>query len=223
MKDEQKVKKYFEDGAENFDDIYNWMSGNQKGPLKRTVNQLFRKGMMERYILTLKECTPNITILDVGCGSGRISLALAERGLIVTGIDYSSEMINLANIYLKNFEDKFNTKLKVKFSYGDFMENFSSKELFDITLAIGVFDYIKNPIPFLEKMKNLARKEIIASYPAKNTFQMPIRKLWLWSKKCPVYFYTEKKIAAIYKSIQIKNFKIKKIAAGYFVKGYISK
>lgn len=35
-------------------------------------------------------------ILDIGCGIGRWSLKLAERGAMVTGVDLSQEMINIA-------------------------------------------------------------------------------------------------------------------------------
>jgi len=97
------------------------------------------------------------------------------------------------------------------------MRDFDSNELFDITLALGVFDYIKNPIPFLEKMKNVTKEKIIASYPAKFAFQMPIRKVWLWTRNCPVYFYTKSKLKAMYISIGIINYKIVKLSAGYLV------
>jgi len=44
-------------------------------------------------ILSLK---PEHKILDLCCGTGRYSLALAQRGYQVTGIDLSSRLINLA-------------------------------------------------------------------------------------------------------------------------------
>lgn len=39
---------------------------------------------------------PGARLLDAGCGSGHFALALAERGVRVTGVDFSSEMIRLA-------------------------------------------------------------------------------------------------------------------------------
>jgi trans-aconitate methyltransferase len=36
------------------------------------------------------------TIVDIGCGTGRHSLALAEAGFAVTGIDASGEMVAVA-------------------------------------------------------------------------------------------------------------------------------
>lgn len=218
MKNDKDVKKYFEDTAEDFDEIYD----NKGDTVKRFINKVFRKGIRERFILALQECeSGNKAILDIGCGSGRISLPLAENGAKVTGIDYSSQMIELANKYLINYEANTNTKLNAEFICCDFMGDFNSNELFDITLALGVFDYIKYPIPFLEKMKNLTTEKIIASYPAKFTFQTPIRKVWLYTKNCPVYFYTERKLASMYNSIGITNYEIIKASAGYLVKALI--
>jgi SAM-dependent methyltransferase len=42
---------------------------------------------------TLLRLKPSSRVLDAPCGFGRLSLALAERGAIVTGVDLSKEMI----------------------------------------------------------------------------------------------------------------------------------
>lgn len=38
-----------------------------------------------------------LSVLDIGCGTGRHSIALAKEGFKVTGVDYSKELINVAN------------------------------------------------------------------------------------------------------------------------------
>jgi len=219
---EKKVKQYFEVGAKDFDDIYNWMSGTQDKSLKKLINKFFRKGMVERFKLALEECESNKTVLDVGCGSGRISIALAELGAHITGIDYSLPMIELAKEYLQKYEKENNKKLNIKYIHSDFINNYYSGEKFDVSLALGVTDYLRDPIPLLLKMKDLTKEKLIVSYPAKFTFQIPLRKIWLWTKKCPVYFYTKKRIKAIYNSINLTHYEIIDVAAGYFVKAYIN-
>ncbi len=216
MENNEAVKKYwnFEGTAEEFDEIYD----NRGGIFKRFINKIFRKGMAERVAMTLKECDGrDKTVLDIGCGSGRIALLLAEKGMKVTGIDYSSKMIELADEYLRKYKASAKTELNVEFMRRDFMRDFDSNELFDITLALGVFDYIENLMPFLEKMKNLTKEKMIASYPAMFTFQMPIRKVWLRTRNCPVYFYTKSKLKMMYASMGITDYKIRKTAAGYLV------
>lgn len=41
------------------------------------------------------------SILEVGCGTGRVAIALAERGNVVTGVDLSQEMLDVFKNKLK--------------------------------------------------------------------------------------------------------------------------
>lgn len=47
------------------------------------------------FYLNLAGAAPK-TILDVGCGTGRLACSLAERGHAVTGVDLSSTMLDVA-------------------------------------------------------------------------------------------------------------------------------
>ena len=42
-------------------------------------------------------------VLDLGCGTGRMTLELAKRGYDMTGVDYSVEMLDIAR---ENAEDE---------------------------------------------------------------------------------------------------------------------
>lgn len=48
------------------------------------------------FILRSMKLKPNSSILDVACGHGRHSIALAQRGFAVTGIDLSPELLAVA-------------------------------------------------------------------------------------------------------------------------------
>jgi len=211
---EEQVKTYFKVKAKEFDEIYD-DSGTY---FKSIINRVFRKGMKERFIRTLKEFgSENKTVLDIGCGGGRVSVLLAKNNLDVTAIDYSSEMIDLAHEYNKTHG---NNKLKLKFKQEDFLIDTPEEKSFDFTLALGIFDYLKEPLPFLKKMKNVTKEKMVVAFPAKFTPQMPLRKIWLMKRKCPVYFYTKKQIEKLYRAEGIEKFKITKIPAAYFVVAY---
>lgn len=196
------ILRYFDRIAKDFDNIYS----NRGNLVGKFINKAFRQGMYERAVITVQECgnVGNKSILDIGCGSGRIALPLAKKGAKVTGIDYSPRMIEMANAYLK----ELNATVNAEFLCTDFMEDFPDNQSFDITLALGVLDYIKSPLPFLNKMKSLTEEKMVVSYPAMLTLQMPIRKVWLWTRGCPVYFYSKKRLTKIYKRLGINSYQI---------------
>jgi 2-polyprenyl-3-methyl-5-hydroxy-6-metoxy-1,4-benzoquinol methylase len=200
-----KVKNHFHKTAQEFDDIYD----DKGGILDRIATRVFRKAMFDRVNLAVQGCgdVSQRTILDIGCGSGRVSLALAEKGARVIGIDYAQNMIDLANKYT----DESKLKGKVEFYCSDFMTDFKCNEPFDITIALGVFDYIKDPGPFLDKMREVTREKMIISYPYRFNLKMPLRKLWLLSRGCPVYFYTESKLSEMYERSGITQYDIVKL------------
>lgn len=215
MNEEIKVKDYFTRTAQEFDNIYE----NKGGIITQLANLLFRKGMRERFELALQLCgTGDISVLDIGCGAGRFTIPLAERGMRVTGIDYSPEMIRLADSYVKATVEKIGKTLKIEHLCGDFLQDFSLDKRFDVTLAMGVFDYLRDPLPFIKKMKSITRGRMIGSFPSKYTPQMPVRKIWLATKRCPVYFYTREQIIGLCASAGISAYEIISFTAGYLVK-----
>ncbi len=214
MKEEHKVKEYFTKSAKEFDDIYD----NRGSVMTRFANTFFRKGMRRRFEMTLELCgSGGKSILDIGCGAGRFTIPLAERGMNVVGIDYSPEMIRLAEQYVKVRNESAGKALRVQHLCCDFISDFHPEKKFDVSLAIGVLDYIGDPLPFMRKMKEVTRGLMITAFPA-YTPQMPIRKLWLATKDCPVYFYTKKRIKQLYDAAGITDYEIISIPAAYLVK-----
>src|SRR5207247_8597292 len=65
---------------------------------------------------------------------------------------------------------------------------------FDYVLAVGFFDYVEDPLPFLAKSRELTRAKFIATFPRLFTWRAPTRKLRLALRKCPVFFYTRRRV-----------------------------
>jgi len=211
-----EARRYFEgEAADDFDAIYD----NEGGTLTRFINRVFRKGMRERVELTLLECERTRgTVLDVGCGSGRVSIMMAKRGMRVIGIDYSQRMIELARGYLDEERKRSGVDLDVEFITADFMESYDPESKFEMTVALGVFDYVPDPGPFLEKMASITDGKMISAFPDRFAFQMPLRKLWLQKRGCPVFFYSEKDVRKLHEELGFDNYDITRVSAGFLVK-----
>jgi 2-polyprenyl-3-methyl-5-hydroxy-6-metoxy-1,4-benzoquinol methylase len=211
MQNEKKVKTYFRKQAVRFDTIYE----DRKSLLQKLVDNLFRQVVKDRFNLTFQEIRElkGKSVLDVGCGSGRYALEFARRGADkIVGIDYAQEMIELAKGYAENMKEK----AKCRFVCGHFTDH-DFVEQFDYTVAMGLFDYLKNPSAYLTKMKSLTRSKIIASFPKKWTLRSLIRKIRLFLAGCPVYFYSKREVERLLKENQISEYKIFDLSRDFII------
>lgn len=71
---------------------------------------MITRGRIKEVYLKIAEivAAPGRRILDLGCGTGNVSLACAERGARVVGIDINAEMLEVARKKAKaaGFEDR---------------------------------------------------------------------------------------------------------------------
>ncbi len=185
-----RVQAYFERMPLAFDRIYQHDRGRLLGLLERWRH----RSMFERFRLTLEACgdVRGKRILDIGCGSGRYAVELARRGAEVVGVDFSAPMVGLAS----RTAGGAGVAVRCRFLVGDIL-SLPLQEPFDISLAIGVFDYTSQPGPILEKMRRLSRLRFLASFPVRHHALTWLRKLRLFLAGCPVYFYTESDVRAL--------------------------
>jgi|YelNatPaOPRAMG01_1025707.scaffolds.fasta_scaffold03271_2 2-polyprenyl-3-methyl-5-hydroxy-6-metoxy-1,4-benzoquinol methylase len=209
---EDKIKKYFSEKAFSFDAIYS----QNTSPLRLYLNRLLRWDMIERMKMAYNRLSKeNInTILDIGCGSGRLALELAKIGKKVLGIDFSSKMIEMAN----DFKEKTKRE-NVEFLCLDILDYKPDKE-FDASLALGFFDYTKDPLMYLKKISSLTKYLLIATFPRKGTLRAFIRKMRLSILGCPVYFYTAKEINSLLDKAGFKIEELIIIGQLYFVEAH---
>lgn len=139
------------------------------------VNTTLRKAVFERYAITF-ERAGDVTgkdVLDVGCGSGVYSVDFAGRGARrVVGVDFSENMLALA----RREAEQHGIADRCEFVQADFLE-LDPHETFDISIAMGVFDYVPDQVPFLRKMAALTTGKVIVAFPSLSLIREPARRL----------------------------------------------
>jgi 2-polyprenyl-3-methyl-5-hydroxy-6-metoxy-1,4-benzoquinol methylase len=215
MKESNSQSDFWDKYSKDFHAIYT----HDKSGFQNLIDRVFRWDMYERYKFTIKQSQPisGKTVFDVGCGSGIYSMAFARLGAKkVTGIDYSKKMIELASKQLNKEKLQGNCEFQVS----DIM-NYETDLKFDISIAMGLFDYIKDPKPVLIKIRELTREKIIISFPRVNTLRAPVRKIRLMMKNLDVYFYSKSQLISLFDFMNIDDYNIEKIGKLYCVVLYL--
>ena len=195
-----QVARFWNNIADDFDAIYS----GKKGPLARKLDQWLRKDMRQRFDWVMERSgdVNGKTICDVGCGSGRFVTELAQRGARqVTGVDVAPEMLKLA----RNLVQQDGVAARCDFVLADVL-NWKAEGKFDITLAIGLWDYIMEPPERLRMIRQFTTGMFLSAWPRFWTWRMPVRKVRLqYVQGCPVYFFRKPQV---YKLLEDAGFQV---------------
>lgn len=179
-----QVKRFWNDVAHQFDAIYT----GKKSPVARALDQWLRKDIYQRFDWVMQQASDvrGKTICDVGCGSGRFVAALAKRGAAhVTGVDIAPEMLKLAETLTK----AEGVADRCTFVNSDVID-WKSPDTYDLTIAIGFWDYIQDPSARLQVIRSITKGRFLSAWPRSGTIRAPIRKVRLTALGCPVYFFS---------------------------------
>lgn len=91
---------------------------------------------------------PELSVLDVGCGSGAITRGIAKYAGRVVGIDRSEELIQLANAH--------NTADNLSFIVGDIM-TYAPAEQFDIITTARTLQWMAKPEDVIRQLITLLK------------------------------------------------------------------
>ena len=184
-------RSYWNREADVFQRIYT----HEKSAAANFLDRVFRKDMYERYLFTLEHCEPvkGRTFLDVGCGNGLYSLELARRGAAhVTGLDIAEVMVGLC----KQGAAREGLDDRCTFEHTDLLA-YDPPGSFDVSFGIGLFDYIRDPVPVLTRMRQVTTDRSIMAFPRLWTWRAPVRKARLAVRGCDVFFYRRSEIQAM--------------------------
>jgi SAM-dependent methyltransferase len=189
-----QVARFWNDVAHEFDSIYT----GRKSALARALDRWLRRDMYERFawVMDRADDVRGATICDIGCGSGRFVKELAQRGAArVVGVDVAPEMLRIA----RTLTADAGVADRCEFHEADVL-NWKTDDRFDLTIAIGFWDYIADPRSRLEVIRGITRERFLSAWPRLWTWRMPIRKVRLKVSGCPVYFYRKPQVHALLES-----------------------
>lgn len=210
MRPDDRVERYFERTAAEFDALYDEDRG-----LRSWWNRLLRRALFERVRLTLEEMRElrDFTVLDVGCGSGRNCALFLEAGARrVVGIDLSQKMVELSAERAR----RQGLEGKAAFLRADLM-SYAPAERFDVVVALGVFDYLADARAHLQRMAELSSAKVVASFPGVSLVRAPLRKLRYALKDCPVFFYTRRELETLAREAGLTDYRLLPCAGSGYV------
>ena len=106
---------------------------------------------------------PDLSVLDVGCGTGRFSFTIADKSKSVLGIDLSKRNIEKAKSNLAKYPNE-----KISFAHSTISDLISQNLHFDFAVMTYVIHEVNEEerIKLLKDISNVADKIIIGDYLA---------------------------------------------------------
>lgn len=139
-----EIGRYFDRTA-----LEAWRDLTSEAPLGRirTSVRAGRDAMRSALLSRLPPKLDGVRVLDAGCGTGALAVALARRGADVTAVDLSDNLIELARQRLPDDVDP----RRLRFSAGDMIDS-----------GLGTFDYVVA----MDSLIHYPRTEVAAALAA---------------------------------------------------------
>ena len=125
------------------------------GPIGRLIAET-----QEQVITAFLDPLAGRTVLDVGTGTGRGAIALARRGAIVTGVDASAEMLDVAR------RRAAESGVEVTFSREDAHRLPFDERAFDAVICLRVLMHTPDWRRSLSELCRVANSRVVFDYPA---------------------------------------------------------
>jgi 2-polyprenyl-3-methyl-5-hydroxy-6-metoxy-1,4-benzoquinol methylase len=137
-------------------------------------------------ILKGKAITRTTSLLDMGCGGGHVSIAMARKGYRVDAIDRSASMLKTARLNAKSLPRKVSDRLSFYQCGFDQLAQTVEGKKYDVIIALGFIGYLNSDenlfdafAPLLKKSGLLivsCRNRLFNMFPGSKYMREEIRK-----------------------------------------------
>ena len=221
-KQKSESAKYWEEHLLSWEASAYYKEGQQNANWWDRLSTIFRgDAMYVRMNAALGLVMPHIngmSVLDVGCASGRFSFSMVQAGASkVYGIDISNEAIEIA----QRHSVELALQDKLDFSVADVAQPKSPLPRVDLVTALGVIEYF-NADDMSSFLSNLQTKYILLDFPdlgRKKEFPTWIlRQVYIRVNRLPgVYLYSLDEFKKIAEPFGFMNLRVVKRNNFYYV------
>ncbi len=208
----KSAEAFFHGYAHDFNAIYD--DERKQNAVTALLNRTFRKSMLLRYKESLLRCSPieGKTVLDIGSGPGHYTVALAEKGAAkVVSMDPADGMLEIAKMRAQ----QANVVERCEF-VKCMLQDYRPQEKFTYSIAMGVMDYILNPLPFLEHVFSITSDKAMFSFPSADGL-LAIYRRQRYKTKTPLKLYERYEIEALLDHLKPRRYDIQPIERDFFV------
>ena len=187
------AKRYFGSFA---DDYHEAFQGAGQSFLHRTINRMFRRRTFERRTEDVEAVlrafgVSGKQVIDIGCGSGEVSLVAARLGASVVGLDIVEDMVRIARQEAARAGLGARTEFRV---FNMVNEDVPSA---DVSLMVGVIEYYRDIDWLLKKVAASTRELLVIVDTRGPLWRRTLRYALASMKKFNLYYHPPDSVAAV--------------------------
>jgi ubiquinone/menaquinone biosynthesis C-methylase UbiE len=152
---------------------------NASSPIRRHAHHM-------QYEAFVEIVPAGATVLDAGCGEGVLSVLLAKKGCIVTGVDLSAPNVEAAKAYAA----AEGVGEKTTFLVGDVEKLPAADKSFDVVVSSHVLEHLPDFEQGARELARVARTQVVVAIPTcLNLCAMVLLgrdKYWTFSRRTPL-------------------------------------
>jgi 2-polyprenyl-3-methyl-5-hydroxy-6-metoxy-1,4-benzoquinol methylase len=189
----QTAHRYFGSFA---DDYHRAFEGAGANPLHHLINKLFRRQTFVRRTehverLLREYGVAGKTVLDLGCGSGEVSIVAARLGARVIGLDIVDDMVAIARREAASAGVADRTEFRVANILEDAVPQV------DVTMMVGVIEYYSDLDALLARVCAATRGRLIICDTRGPWWRRRLRYLLARAKHFYIFYRSPDAVAAI--------------------------